>query len=125
MKVLIYIFGEGDFKNDSLGARLVPTFASHLKLAFEKNGVPTAIFETDERVTKNPQNLKEITRLLHSDVQIYDELRKAQKISNNLNDLPFRWRNMVANCKPFKNEYDCGYYYGVRECADNLENIRK
>jgi len=48
MKVLIYIFGEGDFKNDSLGARLVPTFASHLKLAFEKNGVPTAIFELEE-----------------------------------------------------------------------------
>ena len=125
MKVLIYIFGEGDFKNDSLGARLVPTFVSHLKLAFEKNGVPTAIFETDERVTKNPQNLKEITRLLHSDVQIYDELRKAQEISNNLNDLPFRWRNMVANCKPFKNSYNWGYYDGMRECADELENLRK
>jgi hypothetical protein len=125
LKVLIYIFGEGDFENDALEAKLVPVFASHLKYAFEKNGVSTTVLETDAKLEGNPRNFKEVNRLLHSNFNVYDELRKSQEIMNNLNGLPFQWRNSVENCKPFKNEYDCGYYYGVRECADNLENLRK
>jgi hypothetical protein len=123
MKVLIYIFGEGDFKRDTLESRLVPVFASHLKYSFEKNSVPTAIFETDEKVTDNPITHKEITHLLHSNVDIYDELRKAQEITNNLNHLPDNWRNTARAHSP-KNDYNNGWCYGVKWCADELEKVR-
>jgi len=125
MKVLIYIFGEGDFKNDSLGARLVPTFASHLKFAFEKNGVPTAIFETDENVTYNPVALKELCRLPKTKFKIYDELRKAQEMCNNLESLPFRWREEAKRVNNIKSEYNQGWCRGVKWCADELENLGK
>jgi hypothetical protein len=95
LKVLIYIFGEGDFKNDTLEAHLVPTFASHLKYAFEKNGVPTIVLETDKKLVGDPQNFKEITHLLHSNFDVYGELRKAQKTYSKLSILPFNWRDRV------------------------------
>ena len=47
MKVLIYIYGEGDYKLDTLESRLVDKFLLDLKHNFEKNSVPTTIFKTD------------------------------------------------------------------------------
>jgi hypothetical protein len=124
MKVVIYIFGEGDFKVDTLPAHLVPTFASHLKYSFEKNGVPTIVLESDARIEGDPQKFTEITHLLHSNINIYDELRKAQETTNNLNHLPDRWRNEANKIHVPVNDYGAGWRHGVKWCADDLESYR-
>ena len=58
MKVVIYIYGAGDYERDTLESRMVDTFLLKLKKDFEKNNVPTNIFKTDTNVS----NLKELTK---------------------------------------------------------------
>ena len=53
MKVIIHIYGEGDFKTDTLETRLVPVFCENLKKNFEKNGVPTIIIQSNKMAPKS------------------------------------------------------------------------
>jgi len=52
MKVIIHVYGEGDFKRDTLPAHVVPSMCKRVKAGFEKNGVPTTLIVDDEEAPK-------------------------------------------------------------------------
>ncbi len=58
MKVVVYIYGGGDYNRDTLESRMVDTFLLKLKEDFEKNNVPLFIFKTDTGVF----SMKELTK---------------------------------------------------------------
>jgi len=52
MKVVITIYGEEEFEEDTLESRLVPVFIEKLKTDFEKNNVPTLVIQNDRKAPK-------------------------------------------------------------------------
>lgn len=123
----MFIFGEGDFKSDTLEARLVPIFASQIKASFEKNGVSTVVLESDSEFTKNQikwveQNFTHIAD--HFNVDIYDVMRKTKEHTKLMASLPANWRKEADGGRNPQNDYNNGWYYGVKWCADELESLQ-
>jgi hypothetical protein len=130
MKVIIYIFGEGDFKRDTLESGLVPVFAGQIKTSFENNNVPTIVLETDDVISENPKNWMELTKDMaklsrHYNVNVFDELRKAEDKRKLLKNLPDNWRNEAKRIHNPRNVYNNGWCLCLKWCADELEFIQK
>ena len=49
MKVKIIIYGEGEYRADTLESRMVDVRVRHLKTEFERNNVSTLIVKNDDK----------------------------------------------------------------------------